>query len=79
MVRGVYGAAGAQGGFLSTLTGELSARRLITLPTFFAYPSTSSYIRYASLPRSFALFPASGTELTLGEQACFTVPAELAR
>ena len=37
------------------------------------------YVIQAFFPRSFALFPASGTELTQGEQACFTVPAELAR
>ena len=75
MGGGVYGAAGARDGFLFTLTGGLSARRLITLPSFFAYLSTPLIFGTLFLPRSFALFPASGTELTQGEQACFAVPA----
>jgi len=37
------------------------------------------YVIQAFFPRSFALSPASGTELAQGEQACFTVPAGFAR
>jgi len=66
---------------LSTLTEGLSAWRLITLLSFLARLSMSTPLVFGTLflPRSFALFPASGTELTQGEQACFTVPAGLAR
>jgi len=68
---------GSPGRSLSTLTEGLSAWRLITFSRpHFDVDSLS--IRYA-FPPSFALFPASGTELTQGEQACFTVPAGLAR